>query len=257
MLNPAAARGPDRKLYLFPRLVAKGNYSRIGIARVNFDESGDPCGVERLGIALEPEADYELRPDGSGGCEDPRITFVEKFQQYVMTYTALSPAGPRIALAGIGGFVSLETNGARDLRNVRRHRFRQCGQQGRQPFPGRHSQSRRKNATRHPAPSAVSRHEPRGNRLPGRMEKCGYRSREHLDFLLPDGTGRVWSPINLACSTPITGWRLRWHLGSGSRSAAAPRRFARLTDGSSFTTAFAERRSSKEMANGCATPPGS
>lgn len=46
MLNPAAARGPDRHLYLFPRLVAKGNYSRIGIARVRFNEAGDPEGVE-------------------------------------------------------------------------------------------------------------------------------------------------------------------------------------------------------------------
>ena len=34
VLNPAAARGPDGELHLFPRLVAKGNYSRIGIARV-------------------------------------------------------------------------------------------------------------------------------------------------------------------------------------------------------------------------------
>jgi predicted GH43/DUF377 family glycosyl hydrolase len=99
VLNPAAARGPDGHLYLFPRLVARGNYSRIGIARVNFDQRGDPCGVERLGIALEPEADYERRSDGSGGCEDPRITFVEPLQRYVMTYAALSPVGPRIALA--------------------------------------------------------------------------------------------------------------------------------------------------------------
>ena len=99
VLNPAAARGPDGELYLFPRLVAQGNYSRIGIARVRFNEAGDPAGVERLGIALEPEADYELRPDGSGGCEDPRITFVEPMQRYMMTYTALSSRGPRIALA--------------------------------------------------------------------------------------------------------------------------------------------------------------
>ena len=56
-------------------------------------------GVERLGIALEPEADYERRPDGGGGCEDPRITFVEPLQRYMMTYTAFSPIGPRIALA--------------------------------------------------------------------------------------------------------------------------------------------------------------
>jgi predicted GH43/DUF377 family glycosyl hydrolase len=99
VLNPAAARGPDGHLYLFPRLVAKGNYSRIGIARVKFDQAGDPCGVERLGLALEPEADYEKTGHGGGGCEDPRITFVEPLRRYVMTYAALSAIGPRIAFA--------------------------------------------------------------------------------------------------------------------------------------------------------------
>lgn len=99
VLNPAAVRGPDGELYLFPRMVARGNYSRIGMARVRFNATGDPVGVERLGIALEPEAEYELREDGHGGCEDPRISFVEPIQSYVMTYVALSPNGPRIALA--------------------------------------------------------------------------------------------------------------------------------------------------------------
>jgi predicted GH43/DUF377 family glycosyl hydrolase len=99
VLNPAAARGPDGQLYLFPRLVAKGNYSRIGIARVQFNEGGDPTGVERLGIALEPIADYERRPGGGGGCEDARVTYVEPLKRYIMTYTAFSPEGPRIALA--------------------------------------------------------------------------------------------------------------------------------------------------------------
>ena len=99
VLNPAAARGPDGNLYLFPRLVAKGNYSRIGIARVHFNVAGDPASVERLGIALEPETDYERRPDGSGGCEDPRVTYVEPLQRYIMSYTAFSPEGPRIAFA--------------------------------------------------------------------------------------------------------------------------------------------------------------
>jgi predicted GH43/DUF377 family glycosyl hydrolase len=96
--NPATARAPDGQLYLFPRLVAKGNYSRIGIARVLFDGKGDPCGVERVGIALEPQADYELN-DSGGGCEDPRISYVAAVKHYVMTYTAFSPQGPRIALS--------------------------------------------------------------------------------------------------------------------------------------------------------------
>jgi beta-1,2-mannobiose phosphorylase / 1,2-beta-oligomannan phosphorylase len=99
VLNPAAARGPDGQLYLFPRLVARGNYSRIGIARVRFNAAGDPDGVDRIGIALEPKEDFEGGDDGTGGCEDPRITFVEPLRRYVMTYTALSPHGPRIALA--------------------------------------------------------------------------------------------------------------------------------------------------------------
>ena len=83
VLNPGAARGPDGQLYLFPRLVAHGNFSRIGIARVQFNGEGDPIGVQRLGIALEPQTDYELRP-GGGGCEDPRISFVEPLQRYVI-----------------------------------------------------------------------------------------------------------------------------------------------------------------------------
>jgi hypothetical protein len=57
VMNPAAVRGPDGQLFLFPRLVARANYSRIGIARVLFNEAGDPAGVERLGVALEPGRD--------------------------------------------------------------------------------------------------------------------------------------------------------------------------------------------------------
>jgi beta-1,2-mannobiose phosphorylase / 1,2-beta-oligomannan phosphorylase len=93
VLNPAAARGHDGTLYLFPRLVAEGNYSRIGRARVIFD--GDrPVGVERLGVALEPQEPWE-----SKGVEDPRITFVAELGAYLMTYTAYGPQGPRIAVA--------------------------------------------------------------------------------------------------------------------------------------------------------------
>ena len=56
VLNPAGAIGPDGHYYLFPRLVADGNYSRVGLARVLRDGDGRPAGAERLGIALEPEA---------------------------------------------------------------------------------------------------------------------------------------------------------------------------------------------------------
>jgi beta-1,2-mannobiose phosphorylase / 1,2-beta-oligomannan phosphorylase len=93
VLNPAAARGRDGELYLFPRLVAAGNFSRIGRARVVF-ANGVAVGVERLGIALEPQEPWEAK-----GVEDPRITFLTELGLYVMAYTAFGPPGPRIALA--------------------------------------------------------------------------------------------------------------------------------------------------------------
>lgn len=110
VLNPAVARGLDGELYLFPRMVAKGNYSRIGIARVVFDDAGEPADVERLGVVLEPNEDYEKRPDG-GGCEDPRITYIESIECYIMTYTAFGPEGPRIAMARSKNLFSWERMG--------------------------------------------------------------------------------------------------------------------------------------------------
>ena len=98
VLNPAAARSRNGELYIFPRVVAEKNYSRIGIAKVIFDDQGDPKAVERLGYVLEPTASYEENPR-TAGCEDPRITFVTYLDKYVMTYTAYGPLGPRIALA--------------------------------------------------------------------------------------------------------------------------------------------------------------
>ena len=55
---------------------------------------GRPTGVERLGIALEPEESWE-----SKGVEDPRITFLAALGLWVMTYTAYGPVGPRVAIA--------------------------------------------------------------------------------------------------------------------------------------------------------------
>ncbi len=82
VLNPAAIRGPDGQLYLFPRLVGAGNFSRIGIARVQFNDAGDPCGVERLGIALDPVRTRSSRhrrgaSDGRARFEGPDRTSPE------------------------------------------------------------------------------------------------------------------------------------------------------------------------------------
>jgi predicted GH43/DUF377 family glycosyl hydrolase len=99
ILNPGAARGRHGQLYLFPRVIAEGNYSRIARARVVFDAAGRPAGIERLGYALEPHEPYEQNQKMGGGCEDARVTYLRPLDLYVMAYTAYTLLGPRIALA--------------------------------------------------------------------------------------------------------------------------------------------------------------
>jgi predicted GH43/DUF377 family glycosyl hydrolase len=97
VLNPGGVRSADGAMHLFPRLIAEGNFSRIGHAVVHFDGE-TPVGVERRGVALEPHEHYEVNA-GGGGVEDPRVVYVPELQRYVMTYTAFVPYEPRVAIA--------------------------------------------------------------------------------------------------------------------------------------------------------------
>lgn len=97
VLNPATARAADGELYIYPRLVAAGNVSRVGRGRVVI-EDGVPVGVERLGVVLEPDRGWE-HGTGHGGVEDPRITTIPALGLHVMTYVAFGPLGPHPALA--------------------------------------------------------------------------------------------------------------------------------------------------------------
>jgi beta-1,2-mannobiose phosphorylase / 1,2-beta-oligomannan phosphorylase len=97
VLNPGSGRGPDGELYLLPRLVASGNVSRVGLARVVV-EDGVPVAVEREGVVLEPDRGWE-RGVGNAGVEDPRVTWIDALGLHVMTYVAYGPLGPRTAVA--------------------------------------------------------------------------------------------------------------------------------------------------------------
>jgi predicted GH43/DUF377 family glycosyl hydrolase len=97
VLNPASGRGPDGELYLLPRMVAQGNVSRVGLAKVVV-ENGEPVGVERQGVVLEPANRWE-QGAMSAGTEDPRTTWVPSLGLHLMTYVAYGPMGPRTALA--------------------------------------------------------------------------------------------------------------------------------------------------------------
>ena len=136
---------------------------------MRFNEAGDPAGVERLGIALEPEADYERRPDGGGGCEDPRITFVEPLQRYMMTYTAFSPQGPRIALAVSEDLFHWQRLGLATFGRYHGIEFGDVDDKDASLFPVAIPNPRRASGTGHAPPAAFSRHSSRGNRLPPRV----------------------------------------------------------------------------------------
>src|SRR5690348_4057236 len=97
VLNPATAWTTDGDLLLYPRLVAAGNVSRVGRARVILDD-GVPRGVERQGVALEPDRPWE-HGVRHGGVEDPRITFIPSLGAHAMTYVAYGPFGPHPAVA--------------------------------------------------------------------------------------------------------------------------------------------------------------
>jgi len=97
VLNPGSGRGPDGELYLLPRMVAAGNVSRVGLARVVV-ENGIPVGVDRQGVVLAPDRGWE-RGVGNAGVEDPRITWIDRLGCHVMTYVAYGPLGPRTAIA--------------------------------------------------------------------------------------------------------------------------------------------------------------
>jgi predicted GH43/DUF377 family glycosyl hydrolase len=112
VLNPGVARGPDGQVSLLPRLVASGNYSRIGLARVLCDPGGTPTGVERLGVVLTPRATgverlgvvltprapYELNEQTGGAVEDPRVTPLDRHDPRRVLYrSARSVLEPHLA----------------------------------------------------------------------------------------------------------------------------------------------------------------
>jgi predicted GH43/DUF377 family glycosyl hydrolase len=110
ILNPASARLRDGSLQLYPRMVQKGNISRIGSFRGT--ENNGTVIFEQEGYALEPQAEYEFRDvPGGYGCEDPRVTFIPTLDRYVMTYVAFGPHGPAVALALSGDGLSWERLG--------------------------------------------------------------------------------------------------------------------------------------------------
>jgi predicted GH43/DUF377 family glycosyl hydrolase len=134
VLNPGGVRSADGAMQLFPRLIAEGNYSRIGHACVRFDGT-TPVGVERLGVALEPHEPYEFNSSG-GGVEDPRVVYVPLLKRYVMAYTAFVPYEPRVAIAVSSDLVTWQRLGLLRFETLADgHDLNACGNKDAAFFP--------------------------------------------------------------------------------------------------------------------------
>ena len=97
VLNPGIKHTADGTLCLLSRLVATGNISRVGLAKVILTD-GVPTSVEREGVVLAPDRGWE-RGANNAGVEDPQVTFIPRLGLHVMTYVAYGPLGPRTAVA--------------------------------------------------------------------------------------------------------------------------------------------------------------
>jgi predicted GH43/DUF377 family glycosyl hydrolase len=102
----AAAADVEGKILLLVRVEDFRGISHFTAAR-----SAD--GVSEWDIDAEPtlRPDPVNHPEELWGIEDPRITWLEELQKWVMAYTAYSRAGPLVSLAATKDFINFERLG--------------------------------------------------------------------------------------------------------------------------------------------------
>ena len=106
VFNPGAVMLPDGTTLLLCRCEDRRGISHLTAAR-------SKNGVDGWVIDAKPtfEADPMNHPEEVWGIEDPRITYVEELQEYIIAYTAFGQTGPGVALASTKDFVTFERLG--------------------------------------------------------------------------------------------------------------------------------------------------
>ncbi|HEY3115531.1 MAG TPA: glycosidase [Chloroflexota bacterium] len=107
VFNPGAAQFPSGETVLMVRVE-----DRRGISHLTAARSRD--GVRDWQIDSEPTfaAEPQKYPEELWGVEDPRIVCLAGLDQFAMTYTAYSRAGPLVALAMTEDFKTFERHGS-------------------------------------------------------------------------------------------------------------------------------------------------
>jgi len=91
VLNPAAVRGPDGQLYLFPRLVARGNYSPWEMLKIG---GGTPPILTRHGWLIVYHGVSEVAEPGNGGhhlCYSAGVMVLSKEHPRVIFHRSTEP----------------------------------------------------------------------------------------------------------------------------------------------------------------------
>jgi predicted GH43/DUF377 family glycosyl hydrolase len=106
VFNPGATRLSDGTTLLLCRVEDRRGLSHLCAAR-------SANGVDGWVIDAEPtiRPEPDRFPEEIWGIEDPRITFLEEFGKYAITYTAYSKGGPCVALAMTEDFHRFERFG--------------------------------------------------------------------------------------------------------------------------------------------------
>jgi predicted GH43/DUF377 family glycosyl hydrolase len=106
VFNAGATLLKDGTTLLLCRVEDRRGHSHLCAAR-------SANGVDNWQIDPEPtlRADPENHPEELWGIEDPRITYVEELEKYVIAYTAFSRGGPGVALALTKDFREFERYG--------------------------------------------------------------------------------------------------------------------------------------------------
>jgi predicted GH43/DUF377 family glycosyl hydrolase len=106
VFNPGATRLKDGTTLLLCRVEDRRGHSHLCAAR-------SKNGLDGWVIDSEPTLlpDPENHPEERWGIEDPRITYVEELDKYVIAYTAFGLSGPGVALALTEDFHSFERYG--------------------------------------------------------------------------------------------------------------------------------------------------
>jgi predicted GH43/DUF377 family glycosyl hydrolase len=106
VFNAGATLLRDGTTLLLCRVEDRRGHSHLTAAR-------SANGIDGWVVDQKPTlmADPEHHPEELWGIEDPRITWVEELQQYLIAYTAFSRSGPGVALAQTADFKTFVRHG--------------------------------------------------------------------------------------------------------------------------------------------------